>query len=124
MLLRFACPKRGQHISETPAQIDITAPCPNCNAAVTVPTTSTLTVPLQTKFQMEKRYKTTVILIDDYAAEPAKTKRLKKWTDDSTDARNWLIRELDAFPGKQYFAGIFDHMQKRFVLGRRKGQED
>ena len=172
MLLRFACPKCGQHISATPAQIDVTAPCPNCNAAVTVPTTSTLPppapallvrfacsscgqhisathaqigvtascpncaaavivpttskvrpprpvplpAPLQTKFQKEKRYETTVILIDDCAAVPAKTKKLKERTDDFTEARNWLIRQLDAFRGDQYFAGIFDHKEKRSVF--------
>jgi predicted RNA-binding Zn-ribbon protein involved in translation (DUF1610 family) len=44
-LIRFACPSCGQHISATRAQIDVTAPCPNCNAAVTVPTTSTLPPP-------------------------------------------------------------------------------
>ena len=81
-----------------------------------------LPVPLQPKFQEKKRYKTTVILIDDYAAEPAKTKKLKKWTDDFTDARNWLIRELGAFRGKQYFAGIFDHKQKRSVFREEKGR--
>jgi hypothetical protein len=62
-----------------------------------------------------------VILIDDYAAVPAKTKKLEKWTDDFTDARNWLIRELGAFRGEQYFAGIFDHMQKRSVF-KEKGR--
>jgi hypothetical protein len=117
----FACPSCGQHISATSSQIGMWAPCPNCSAAVTVPTTSTLPplrpVPLQTK-----RYKTTVILIDDYAAEPAKTKKLEKWTDDFTDARNWLIRELGAFHGKQYFAGIFDHRQKRSVFKEEKGR--
>jgi DNA-directed RNA polymerase subunit RPC12/RpoP len=130
LLVRFACSICGQHISATRAQIGVTAPCPNCNAAVIVPTTSTLPpprpvplpAPLQTKFQEHKRYETTVILIDDYAAEPAKTKKLEKWTDDFTDARNWLIRELGAFRGKQYFAGIFDHMQKRSVFREEKGR--
>src|SRR5690242_14660710 len=41
-LIRFACASCGQHISATRAQIGVTAPCPNCNAAVTVPSTSTL----------------------------------------------------------------------------------
>src|ERR1700746_404178 len=45
MALRFACPSCGQHISATRAQIGITARCPNCNAAVTVPKTSTLPHP-------------------------------------------------------------------------------
>ena len=123
-LIRFACASCGQHISATRAQIGVTAPCPNCNAAVTVPKTSTLPppapvplpAPLQTKFQEEKRYETTVILIDDCAAEPAKPKKLKKWTDDFTDARNWLIRQLSAFRGSEYFAGIFDHKQNKAVF--------
>ena len=118
MELRFACPSCGQHISATRTQIGITAPCPNCQAAVTVPKTSTLPppAPLQTKFQEKKRYETTVILIDDSAAVPAKTKELKERTDDFTEARNWLIRQLDAFHGDQYFAGIFDHKEKRSVF--------
>ena len=57
----------------------------------------------------------TVILIDDCAV-PATTKKLKKWTDDFTDARNWLIRQLGAVRGDQYFAGIFDHREKRSVF--------
>ena len=50
------------------------------------------------------------------AAVPAKIKKLKTWTDDFSDARNWLIRELGAFRGEQYFAGIFDHKEKRSVF--------
>ncbi len=42
MELRFACPTCGQHLSAIPAQIGVTAPCPNCNAAVAVPMQSTL----------------------------------------------------------------------------------
>jgi hypothetical protein len=80
-----------------------------------------LPAPLQPKFQEKKRYETTVILIDDYAAVPAKPKELKKWTDDFTDARNWLIGELGAFRGEQYFAGIFDHKEKRSVF-KEKGR--
>ncbi len=57
-----------------------------------------------------------MILIDDCAAVPAKTKKLKERTDDFTEARNWLIRQLDAFRGDQYFAGIFDHKKKRSVF--------
>jgi len=120
MELRFACPSCGQHISATRTQIGVTAPCPNCNAAVTVPKTSTLPppppAPLKTKFQEKKRYETTVILIDDCAAVPVETKKLKERTDDFTEARNWLIRQLDAFRGDQYFAGIFDHKKKRSVF--------
>jgi len=118
-LLRFACPSCGQHISATRAQIGVTAPCPNCNAAVTIPKTSTLPprppAPRQTKFREQKRYETTVILIDDCAV-PGKTKKLKKWTDDFTEARDWLIRQLGAFPGDRYFAGIFDHKEKKSVF--------
>ena len=106
-LVRFACANCGQHLSATRAQIGITTPCPNCNAAVTVPTTSKLPpprpvplpAPLQTKFQEKKRYETTVILIEDSAAVLEKRKKLIKWTDDFTDARNWLIRELGASMG-------------------------
>jgi predicted RNA-binding Zn-ribbon protein involved in translation (DUF1610 family) len=123
-LVRFACASCGQHISATLAQIGVRAPCPNCKEAVTVPRTSTLPLPrpvplpapLQSKFQGKKRYETTVILIDDSAALLDNRKKLTKWTDDFTDARNWLIGELDALHGEQYFAGIFDHQQNRSVL--------
>ena len=128
MDLRFACPSCGQHISATRAQIGVTAPCPNCNAAVTVPKTSTLSppppAPRPTEFRKTKRYETTVILIFDdcaTAAAPVKTKKVKIWTDDFTDARNWLIRQLGAFPGDRYFAGIFDHKEKRSVF-KEQGQ--
>ena len=128
-LVKFACASCGQHISATRAQIGVTAPCPNCNAAVTVPKTSTLPpprpvplpAPLQIKFHGKKRYETTVILIDDSAAVLDNRKQLTKWTDDFTAARNWLICELDAFRGEQYFAGIFDHMQKRSVFKEERG---
>jgi predicted RNA-binding Zn-ribbon protein involved in translation (DUF1610 family) len=128
-LVRFACPSCGQHISATLAQIGVRAPCPNCDAAVTVPTGSTLPPPrpvplpalLQTKLQKKKRYETTVILIDDSAAVLDNRKKLTKWTDDFTDAQDWLIRELDAFRGEQYFAGIFDHTQKRSVFKEERG---
>jgi hypothetical protein len=120
MDLRFECPRCGQHLSATRSQIGVTAPCPSCNAAVTVPKTSTLPhpppAPLRTKFPEKKRYETTVILTDDYAAAPVKTKKLKKWTDDLIDARNWLIRQLGVFRGDQYFAAIFDHKEKRSVF--------
>jgi hypothetical protein len=82
-------------------------------------------MPLPIKFHEEKRYKTTVILIDDHAAETAKTKKLEKWTDDFTDARSWLIRELGAFRGGEYSAEIFDHMQERSVFKeKRRGRSD
>src|SRR5690349_4326230 len=112
-LIRFACASCGQHISAARAQIGVTAPCPECNTAVTVPKTSTLPHlppgPRELQFPKKKRYETTVILIDHCAAVPARTKKLKKWTDDFADARNWLIHQLVAFRGDQYFAGIFDH---------------
>ena len=41
-LIRFACPTCGQHLSATPDQISMSAPCPNCNGVVTVPIQSTL----------------------------------------------------------------------------------
>jgi hypothetical protein len=125
MDLKFECPRCGQHLSATRSQIGVTALCPNCNAAVTVPKTSTLPhphpAPRETKLQEKKRYETTVILVDDCAAVPTKTQKLKKWTDDFTDARNRLIRQLDAFRGDQYFAGIFDHKEKRSVF-KEKGR--
>jgi hypothetical protein len=71
--------------------------------------------------QKKKRYETTMILIGDCAAAPDKTKKLTKWTDDFTDAQDWLIRELDAFRGEQYFAGIFDPTQKRSVFKEERG---
>ena len=123
-LVRFACASCGQHISATRAQIGVRALCPNCKEAVTVPKTSTLPLPrpvplpapLKTTFQEKKRYETTVILIDDSAALLDNRKKLTKWADDFTDARNWLIGELDALHGEQYFADIFDHEQNRSVL--------
>jgi len=128
-LVRFACESCGQHISASTAQVGVTAPCPNCNAAVTVPTISTLPPPpsvplparLQTKLQRKRRYETTVILIDDSSPVLENRKKLTKWTDDLNDAQNWLIRELDAFRGEQYFAGIFDHTQKRSVFKDERG---
>jgi hypothetical protein len=68
----------------------------------------------------KKRYETTVILIDDCAV-PTTTSKLKKWTDDFTDAQNWLLRQLGAFPGDRYFAAIFDHKEKRSVF-KEKGR--
>ena len=132
-LIRFTCASCGQHISATRAQIGVIAPCPNCKKAVIVPKTSTLPVPrpvplpapLQPKLQGKKRYETTVILIDDSEAVLDNRKKLTKWTDDFTDARDWLIRELDTLHGEQYFAGIFDHRQKRPVLKEKgRGRSD
>ena len=37
MEIKFECPACGQHLSATPAQIGVTAPCPNCSSAVAVP---------------------------------------------------------------------------------------
>jgi hypothetical protein len=72
--------------------------------------------PVQAKFQEKKRYETTVILIDDSVALLDNRKKLTKWTNDFTEARNWLVGELDALHGEQYVAGIFDHQQNRSVL--------
>src|SRR4051812_47678609 len=37
MEIKFECPACGQHLSATPPQIGVTAPCPNCSSAVTIP---------------------------------------------------------------------------------------
>jgi hypothetical protein len=110
---------RSTHLRNARAnRHDCTVPKLQCgshrseNLYVTSPTTGATT----DKIPGKKRYETTVILVDDCAAVPTKTKKLKKWTDDFTDARNWLIRELGAFRGDQYFAGIFDHKEKRSVF--------
>ena len=109
MELKFECPSCGQHLSATRVQIGVTAPCPNCNAAVTVPKTSTLPhPPPQTKFREKKRHKTTVILFETGVAGQAKTKEVKKWTDDPAEARNWLIDRLSEIHTGKYLAGIFD----------------
>jgi hypothetical protein len=109
MDLKFECPSCGQHLSATRVQIGVTAPCPNCNAAVTVPKTSTLPhPPRQTKLRRKKRHETTVILIESGAAVPAKTKAEKKWTDDPAEARNWLIGRLSEIHAGKYVGGIFD----------------
>jgi hypothetical protein len=42
VLIRFACPRCGQHLSATGDQISMTAPCPGCNEVITVPSQSTL----------------------------------------------------------------------------------
>jgi hypothetical protein len=108
MDLKFECPSCGQHLTATSSQIGVTAPCPNCNTAVTVPKTSTLPFPpLQAKFREKKRRKTTVILIENSAAPP-KIKQLKKWTDDPAETRNWLIDRLSEIHSGKYLAGIFD----------------
>src|SRR5512133_181218 len=102
---RFACPSCGQHLSATRAQIGVTAPCPNCNAAVTVPKTSTLPLPppapRQTEFREKKRHKTTVILID----KSGEAKKETKWTDDPAEARNWLIGRLSEIHAGEYVGG-------------------
>ena len=36
-LIRFGCPRCGQHLSATRDQISMTAPCPSCNEMTTVP---------------------------------------------------------------------------------------
>jgi hypothetical protein len=42
VLIRFACPGCGQHLSATRAEISMTAACPSCNEVITVPIQSTL----------------------------------------------------------------------------------
>jgi hypothetical protein len=117
-LVRFACASCGQHISATCGQIGVTAPCPNCNVAVTVPKISTLPLPqtVPISWHRKKRYQTTVILIDDSAATPDKPKKLTKWTNRFTEALDWLTVQLDAVRGAQYVAKIFDHQQKKSVF--------
>src|SRR4029077_7799314 len=83
--------------------------CPNCNAAVTVPKTSTLPhPPRQTKFREKKRRETTVILFETRVAGPGKTTGVKKTTDDPAEARNWLIDRLSEIHAGKYVGGIFD----------------
>src|SRR5216110_3145860 len=109
MDLKFECPSCGQHLSATRVQIGVTAPCPNCNAAVTVPKTSTLPhPPRETKLRKKKRHKTTVILLESGVAGQAKIKEVKKSTDDPADARNWLVDRLSEIHAGKYLAGIFD----------------
>ena len=120
MALRFECPRCGQHLSATCFQIGVTASCPNCNAAVTVPKASTLPHPPQeTKFQKKKRYKTTVILIEGSAAVPAKTKEVTNWTADPAEARNWLIHRLSEIHAGKYVGGIFDQKMVEGVIPSR-----
>ena len=108
MDLKFECPSCGQHLSATRVQIGVTAACPNCNAAVTVPKTSTLPHAAgQTKFR-EKRHQTTVILFETGVGAQAKTKEVKKSTDDPAEARNWLISRLSEIHAGKYVGGIFD----------------
>ena len=120
MELKFECPSCGQHISATRSQIGVTAPCPNCNAAVTVPKTSTLPhPPRQTKFREKKRHKTTVILFETGVAGQAKTKEVKKWTDDPAEARNWLIDRLSEIHAGKYVGGIFDQKTVEVMMPSR-----
>ena len=42
VLIRFVCPRCGQHLSATRDEISMTAPCPSCNEVITVPIQSTL----------------------------------------------------------------------------------
>jgi len=120
MDLKFECPSCGQHLSATSVQIGVTAPCPNCNAAVTVPKTSTLPhPPRQTKFREKKRRETTVILFETGVAGQAKTKELKKSTDDPAQARNWLIDRLSEIHAGKYVGGIFDQKAVEVMMPSR-----
>ncbi len=117
MDLKFECPRCGQHLSATRVQIGVTAPCPHCNAAVTVPKTSTLPhQPQQTEFREKKRHKTTVILIENSAAVPANTKEKAKWTDDPAEARSWLIDRLGEIHAGKYLGGIFDQKMVEAIM--------
>jgi hypothetical protein len=49
-----------------------------------------------------------VILIETDVAGQAKTKEVKKWTDDPAEARNWLIDRLSEIHAGKYVGGIFD----------------
>src|SRR5512132_1488694 len=60
------------------------------------------------KIPGKKRRKTTVILIENSAVGPPKTKEVKKWTDDPAETRNWLIDRLSEIHAGKYLAGVFD----------------
>jgi hypothetical protein len=120
MDLKFECPSCGQHLSATRVQIGVTAPCPNCNAAVTVPKTSTLPhPPREIKLWKKKRHKTTVILFESAVAGQAKTKEVKKSTDDPAEARNWLIDRLREIHAGKYVGGIFDQKTVEVMMPSR-----
>ena len=125
-LVRFACPSCGQHISATCAQTGITAPCPTCNTAVTVPKISTLPspppAPLKAKFRKKERYETTVILIDD-SEVPTTTRKLKKWTDDFTDAQNWADSSITTPSVGAGISRAFSITRKGDPCLRRKADE-
>ncbi len=118
MNLKFECPICAQHLSATRVQIGLTAPCPNCNAAVIVPKTSTLPhPPRQTQFREKKRRETTVILFETGVAGQAK--EVKKSTDDPAEARNWLIDRLSEIHAGKYVGGIFDQKAVEVMMPSR-----
>lgn len=120
MDLKFECPSCGQHLSATSVQIGVIAPCPNCNAAVTVPKTSTFPHPQrETELPKKKRYKTTGILIESSAAVPAETKEDENWTDDPAEARNWLIDRLSEIQSGKYVGGVFDQKMVEVITPSR-----
>ena len=49
-----------------------------------------------------------MILFETGVAGQAKTKEVKKWTDDPAEARNWLIDRLSEIHAGKYVGGIFD----------------
>jgi hypothetical protein len=118
MDLKFECPSCGQHLSATRSQIGMTAPCPNCNAAVTVPKTPTLPHPPPAPRE-KKRHKTTVILFETRVAGQAKTKEVEKWTDNPAEARNWLIDRLSEIHAGKYVGGIFDQKMVEVMMPSR-----
>jgi hypothetical protein len=109
MHLKFECSSCGQHLSATRVQIGLTASCPNCNAAVTVPETSTLPHPTTTdKVPGKKGQRTTVILFQTGVDGQVKAKEVKKSMDDPAETRNWLIDRLSEIHAGKYLGGIFD----------------
>jgi hypothetical protein len=60
-----------------------------------------------------------MILIESGAAVPAKTKEVKKWTDDPAEARNWLIDRLSEIHAGKYVGGIFDQKMVESMMPSR-----
>src|SRR4029077_14216897 len=75
--------------------------------------------PRQTKFREKKRRKTTVILFETGVAGQAKTKEVKKSTDDPAQARNWLIDRLSEIHAGKYVGGIFDQKAVEVMMPSR-----
>jgi hypothetical protein len=68
-----------------------------------------VTSPTRTdKIAEKKSHETTVILFETGVSGHAKTKEVKKSTDDPAEARNWLIGRLSEIHAGKYVGGIFD----------------